>query len=132
MHTADGQHSSPMLYVFQHFSYHSILFCVLSITWVASLTVIYKKIWSSEKSPFETHGFQRSTNTETKPLPLIKDGAEGIPVVERTNLGFGKTLAVSCEMKEGGLHGSEQICAICYYHKLGTGKKQCGCQCKVL
>lgn len=66
-----------------------------------------KKVWSSEKSPFETHGFQRPTNTEEKPLPLINDGAEGTPVTERTSLGFRKPLAVSYEMKAEGLDGSE-------------------------
>lgn len=107
MHPARGQYSSPMLYVFQHSIYHSVLFCVLSITCVALLTVLYKKFLSSEKSPFETHGFQRSANTETKPLPLINDGAEGTAVAERISLGFGKTLATSCELKEEGLDGSE-------------------------
>lgn len=93
------------------------MFCVLSITCVAVLIVICwelytvhakkKKVWSSEKSPFETHGFQRPTNTETKPLPLTNGGAEGTPVTERTCLGFRKPLAVSYEMKAEGLDGSE-------------------------
>lgn len=57
-----------------------------------------------EKSPFETHGFQRKTNTDTKLPPLINGPAEGKPVAERISLGFGKTLEIISERKEEGLN----------------------------